>query len=72
MDIIVLSLSLVYYHSMVYYSVAGPIVGALSNKFGLRPVGVAGSILAACAFILSTFSPNISIFQLIYGVIGGN
>jgi len=50
---------------------SGPIVGALVNKFGCRPVGIAGSIIGACAFLLSTASKSVVVFQLTYGVIGG-
>lgn len=49
----------------------GPIVAALVNKFGCRIVGISGSIFAAFAFILSTFSPSIVVFQLTYGILGG-
>jgi len=51
--------------------IIGPIVGALVNKFGCRPVGISGSIIGAVAFILSSFSPNIVCLQLTYGVLGG-
>ena len=49
----------------------GPIAGAFVNKFGCRITGVAGSIVAAVAFILSTFSPSVYIFHFTYGIIGG-
>ena len=49
----------------------GPIAGAFVNKFGCRITGVAGSIIAAVAFILSTFSPSVYIFHFTYGIIGG-
>ncbi|CAG2195436.1 Monocarboxylate transporter 14 [Mytilus edulis] len=53
------------------YLCAGPIVSALVNKFGCRPVTIAGSIVAAVGFIVGSFSPNLDILILTYGVIGG-
>lgn len=52
-------------------SILGPVVAALVNKYGCRKVGIAGSLFSAIAFILSTFSPNIIVFQLTYGIMGG-
>ncbi|XP_052061332.1 monocarboxylate transporter 13-like [Mytilus californianus] len=53
------------------YLCAGPIVSALVNKFGCRPVTIAGSVVAAVGFIAGSFSPNLDILILTYGVIGG-
>ncbi|XP_053408557.1 monocarboxylate transporter 14-like isoform X1 [Mercenaria mercenaria] len=53
------------------YLCAGPVVSALTNKFGCRPVAMTGSVIATVAFILATFSPNIDILILTYGVLGG-
>ncbi|CAC5388567.1 Monocarboxylate transporter 9 [Mytilus coruscus] len=53
------------------YLCAGPIVSALVNKFGCRLVTIAGSIVAAVGFIVGSFSPNLDILILTYGVIGG-
>lgn len=53
------------------YLCAGPIVSALTNKFGCRPIAITGSIISTIAFILSVFAPNIEILILTYGVIGG-
>jgi hypothetical protein len=46
-------------------------VSGLCNKFGCRAVCIAGSILACAAFILSTFSVNVNMLMLTYGVFGG-
>jgi MFS family permease len=54
-----------------YHHVIGPIVSGLCNKFGCRAVCIAGSIIACCAFILSTFSVNVNMLMLTYGVMGG-
>nr|CAD7574695.1 unnamed protein product [Timema californicum] len=53
------------------YLSAGPVVSALTNKYGCRSVCIAGSILGCTAFILSTFSPDINILMITYGVMGG-
>ncbi len=53
------------------YLMSGPIVGGLVNKFGCRPVCIAGSVIACLGLALSTFSPNVPVLMLTYGVIGG-
>ncbi|CAB3227059.1 unnamed protein product [Arctia plantaginis] len=53
------------------YLAAGPVVSALCNKFGCRAVCVAGSIIAAIAFVLSTFSKSVTMMMITYGLIGG-
>lgn len=49
----------------------GPFAGALVNKFGCRPVGIAGSLIGAVAFILSSFANSVEVFHLTYGFLGG-
>ncbi|VVC31577.1 Hypothetical protein CINCED_3A004850 [Cinara cedri] len=56
--------------SGMYLSV-GPIVSALTNKYGCRVVCMAGSVIAAVAFALSTLSPNVNVLMLTYGFMGG-
>ncbi|KAJ8969484.1 hypothetical protein NQ317_011490 [Molorchus minor] len=56
--------------SGMYLSV-GPLVSALTNKFGCRAVCVTGSLISTAAFVLSIFSPTVNWLMLIYGVIGG-
>ena len=53
------------------YLMSGPIVGGLVNKFGCRPVCIAGSVIACAGLALSTLSPNVPVLMLTYGVIGG-
>ncbi|KAI0236175.1 hypothetical protein LSAT2_013218, partial [Lamellibrachia satsuma] len=53
------------------YLLTGPIAGALTNKYGCRPVCMVGGVITACAFVLSTFSINITMLMLTYGVMGG-
>ncbi|XP_037913959.1 uncharacterized protein LOC119653442 isoform X3 [Hermetia illucens] len=56
--------------SGVYLS-AGPIVSALANKYGCRAVCIAGSVIACCAFVLSTFSTSVTMLMITYGAMGG-
>ncbi|KAJ0183186.1 hypothetical protein K1T71_001162 [Dendrolimus kikuchii] len=53
------------------YLAAGPLVSALCNKFGCRAVCIAGSFVAAIAFVLSTFSQSVTMMMITYGLIGG-
>lgn len=53
------------------YLSAGPIVSALTNKYGCRAVCIAGSLISTTAFVLSTFSPTVNILMLTYGFMGG-
>ncbi|XP_049530524.1 uncharacterized protein LOC125948463 isoform X3 [Anopheles darlingi] len=53
------------------YLSAGPVVSALANKFGCRAVCIAGSIISASAFALSTLSTSVTMLMLTYGVMGG-
>ncbi|XP_050497634.1 monocarboxylate transporter 3 isoform X2 [Diabrotica virgifera virgifera] len=53
------------------YLSAGPLVSALTNKFGCRAVCISGSIIATIAFVLSIFSPTVNWLMFTYGFIGG-
>ncbi|CAG9824026.1 unnamed protein product [Phaedon cochleariae] len=53
------------------YLSAGPLVSALTNKFGCRAVCVSGSLISTMAFVLSIFSPTTNWLMLTYGFIGG-
>ncbi|XP_045769732.1 monocarboxylate transporter 4 isoform X8 [Maniola jurtina] len=53
------------------YLAAGPVVSALCNKYGCRAVCVAGSLIAAVAFVLSTFCKSVTMMMITYGLIGG-
>ncbi|XP_020280359.1 monocarboxylate transporter 12 isoform X3 [Pseudomyrmex gracilis] len=53
------------------YLSAGPVVSALTNKYGCRAVCMAGSFLGAAAFVLSIFSSSVNMLMLTYGVMGG-
>ncbi|XP_067013658.2 monocarboxylate transporter 14 isoform X1 [Anabrus simplex] len=53
------------------YLSAGPVVSALTNKFGCRAVCIWGSIIGSASFVLSIYSPNVNVLMLTYGVMGG-
>ena len=65
----------VYFNKEKYglsFIIVGPLASVLANKYGCRAVTIAGAILAASGFLLCTFSPNIEIMILTYGIMGGN
>ncbi|KFM70016.1 Monocarboxylate transporter 14, partial [Stegodyphus mimosarum] len=53
------------------YLSAGPVVSALTNKFGCRPVTIAGSIVSCLAFLLSTVAPSVDVLMVTYGIMAG-
>lgn len=53
------------------YLLVGPIVGGLCNKYEPRYVVILGSLISGVAFLVAPASPNIYVFMLIYGVVGG-
>lgn len=55
----------------MHYHRIGPIVSALANKYGCRVVCIAGSLISATAFVLSTFSTSVNMLMLTYGILGG-
>ncbi|GBL89478.1 Monocarboxylate transporter 12 [Araneus ventricosus] len=54
-----------------FYLSVGPVVSALTNRFGCRAVTISGSIFSCISFILSTMAPSIDILMITYGVMGG-
>uniref|UniRef100_A0A0N5AND6 MFS domain-containing protein n=1 Tax=Syphacia muris TaxID=451379 RepID=A0A0N5AND6_9BILA len=50
------------------YLLVGPVVSALTNKFGARIVVIVGSIISGIAFLLSILSPNIYVMIGLYGI----
>lgn len=53
------------------YLSAGPLVSALTNKFGCRAVCISGAIISTTAFVLSIFCSTVNWLMLIYGFVGG-
>ena len=62
----------IYIYNGQFFIIVGPLASVLANKYGCRAVTIAGAILAASGFLLCTFSPNIEIMILTYGIMGGN
>ena len=50
---------------------SGPIVSALTNKFGCRATCIAGSVIGMAAFAISTLSESVVMLMVTYGIIGG-
>jgi len=49
----------------------GPIASIAVNKFGPRKTCIAGACISSAAIFVSTFSPNIYILMVTYGIFGG-
>ncbi|XP_033728826.1 monocarboxylate transporter 12-like isoform X2 [Pecten maximus] len=49
----------------------GPVAGASVNRYGCRKVTIVGIFIASSGLFLSTFSPNLDVMILLYGVVGG-
>ena len=49
----------------------GPIASVLVSIFGCRKVAIFGAILASIAFFLCTWSPNVRVMIVMYGLLGG-
>lgn len=43
----------------------------MTNRYGFRLVTIFGSLIAACAFALASFAPNVFYLHMVYGVLGG-
>ncbi|CAL4081345.1 unnamed protein product, partial [Meganyctiphanes norvegica] len=54
----------------VYLS-AGPIVSALSNKFGCRTVCMVGGVLASFAYAITPLATSVEYLMITQGVLGG-
>ena len=50
---------------------AGPIVSALTNRYGCRTTCIVGSILGCISFVASTFSNSVTMLLITYGVCSG-
>ncbi|XP_070577838.1 monocarboxylate transporter 13-like [Ptychodera flava] len=55
--------------SMTFF--ASPIAAGLSNKFGIRPVVMAGGIISSVGLLLSSFATSIPFLYVTFGVITG-
>ncbi|KAL3280633.1 hypothetical protein HHI36_003869, partial [Cryptolaemus montrouzieri] len=50
---------------------SGPLSSSLVNKYGCRPVTIAGSILASFCLIISTFAQNVTFLIFTIGIGAG-
>ena len=57
------------FHSVPLLS--GPIASALADRFGCRKVTIAGSLLAAVGFLLSSFCHSLELLFVTFGLIAG-
>ena len=53
------------------YSLTGPLVGRLINRFGNRPVCVAGALISCLGFFGASFATNLGFVLLGYSVVAG-
>lgn len=53
------------------YLMAGPFVSALANRFGFRPVTIAGGFFAAGSFAISSYATSVEMLFFTYGILGG-
>ncbi|XP_033728183.1 monocarboxylate transporter 12-like [Pecten maximus] len=53
------------------YLLIGPLVGVIESRFQCRRVAIVGAMVASLGLFLSTFSPNLDIMILLYGIVGG-
>uniref|UniRef100_A0A5S6R2J5 MFS domain-containing protein n=1 Tax=Trichuris muris TaxID=70415 RepID=A0A5S6R2J5_TRIMR len=65
------AVSLVFSLLSSFYYFAGPFSGALVNAFGCRTVALAGALLCATGFFLSTFATSVTYLYFTYGVLAG-
>ncbi|XP_060074291.1 monocarboxylate transporter 12-like, partial [Ylistrum balloti] len=48
----------------------GPLTGAIAKRFRCRRVAIVGTMVASIGLFLSTFSPNLDVMILLYGIVG--
>jgi len=54
-----------------FIMLVGPISSSLVNKFGARLTCIAGALISAISIFISTFSPNVYLLMVSYGMLGG-
>ncbi|CAM4827693.1 unnamed protein product [Rotaria magnacalcarata] len=54
------------------YLLSAPLASALCNKWGCRPIGMIGGLIAAVSVAASVFAPNIQLMWLLFGGIDEN
>ena len=53
------------------FHLSGPVAGGLVNKFGCRMVTIVGSVVSALGVIIASFSSDLDVLIITYGLIGG-
>ena len=53
------------------YSFSGPLVGKLIDRFGARPVCIAGALISCFGFVGASFATNLALVLVGYGVTAG-
>ena len=57
---------------MFIYVIIGPIASILVEKYGYRPVIIAGSLLSSAGFFATIFVPSIWFMYLTFGIAAGD
>jgi MFS transporter, MCT family, solute carrier family 16 (monocarboxylic acid transporters), member 14 len=52
----------------VAFTISGPVTSSLVNKYGCRPVTIAGAILASFCLAISVYAPNVTFLYLTIGL----
>ncbi len=56
---------------LAVFAIAMPFAGSLMARWGPKRTTMLGGLLVGAGWILASFSPNITILTILYGVIGG-
>ncbi|XP_055316717.1 monocarboxylate transporter 3 [Sitodiplosis mosellana] len=54
-----------------FYLIAGPFVSAMANRWGFRPITIAGAFVASAAFAVSSQADGLPFLYITFGLIGG-
>ena len=46
-------------------------MSSLVNKYGCRPITIAGAVIASIGLVISTFAPNVVTLYITIGVVAG-
>jgi hypothetical protein len=56
------------FSDVALFKISGPVTSSLVNKYGCRPVTIAGAILASFSLAISIYAPNITFLYLTIGL----